>query len=686
VSTLRELIVSIDFDDIDTKKLLLVDSAIDEIEDELRKMGGQINDATAEFAAMGAVGEAALNNIRDEADDAKDEVDDLNDELGQTAIRLTTIGTLTGLVAAGFSGIVAAAAPLLVGIGALGASFAAAGAGAVAFGAVATSAIESVFDAAKEVEKLEEKIANADTAKERIAAQKELAALYADMSKEQRNALKELQEFKAFWGDFVKQFEPAIFEAFGNVLDNTEKLFKKLGPAIGVVADHIVYLTEEFGEALDSPEMKGFFDWLTINAGPALYNFAHIFGNVFMGVMNLLQAFSPIGEEVENWLLRITQRFEDWSASLGQSTGFQNFIEYAKENGPILAQTLSNIWDIAVDLVQAFAPLGSEILQSLQSITGYISENITPIIGDAAKVAADFVDTIQNNWPAIRETLIGLGAAFIAFKGIMLGMTIIETITGLMKAYRAITATTTIVQWGLNIAMSANPIGLVVAGIATLIGIGIILWRNWDKLKSKAIELWDSMGKWKIALLALTGPIGAVIAAGVGIYKNWDTIKQKVGSAISSIRGWIDGLVEKWKSFKNALANFKMPKIGLPKFLGGKGLIQADGSHATGLARVPWDGYIAELHKNEAILTATQANALRAAGILSDKGSKPQLNFDGQEIKRASYNKTNNTFAPNITIQINGVNGNEQSIAQAAAIAARKEIERFWRQMQLRQV
>jgi hypothetical protein len=41
------------------------------------------------------------------------------------------------------------------------------------------------------------------------------------------------------------------------------------------------------------------------------------------------------------------------------------------------------------------------------------------------------------------------------------------------------------------------------------------------------------------------------------------------------------------------------------------------GSHANGLSRVPFDGYIAELHEDEAVLTAPEANAYRSMGPLS---------------------------------------------------------------------
>ncbi|UTD54913.1 EF-hand domain-containing protein [Halomonas sp. MS1] len=45
------------------------------------------------------------------------------------------------------------------------------------------------------------------------------------------------------------------------------------------------------------------------------------------------------------------------------------------------------------------------------------------------------------------------------------------------------------------------------------------------------------------------------------------------------------------------------------------GANSVNGSHADGLARVPFDGYIAELHKDETVLTADQSDALRGLAI-----------------------------------------------------------------------
>jgi len=83
-----------------------------------------------------------------------------------------------------------------------------------------------------------------------------------------------------------------------------------------------------------------------------------------------------------------------------------------------------------------------------------------------------------------------------------------------------------------------SPIGLVVLAIIALIAIGVLLYKNWDKIKEKTVEIWDSVknyfsqlweqlktffgewGPWLIA--ALMGPLGILAKL---IYDNWDKIK-----------------------------------------------------------------------------------------------------------------------------------------------------------------
>lgn len=72
------------------------------------------------------------------------------------------------------------------------------------------------------------------------------------------------------------------------------------------------------------------------------------------------------------------------------------------------------------------------------------------------------------------------------------------------------TKAVTVAQWAWNAALSANPIGLVIAAIAVLIGLIVV-----------AINKFDS---WGSTMLLLLGPIGMVVSAVMMIKRHWDSI------------------------------------------------------------------------------------------------------------------------------------------------------------------
>jgi SLT domain-containing protein/phage-related protein len=341
----------------------------------------------------------------------------------QTAQRVGAVSGKFSLIANGLAGITAAAGPATVAVGALGASFAAAGAGAAAYGAVAASAINKVVEASEEVAKIEEKIAKADTAKERIAAQKELAAVYANMSAEQREALKNLQEFKSFWGGFVQSFEKPVFKAFATSLQIAKNGLNLLRPTIANVADVVVELTGEFNKALQGPAMKGFFEWLSTNAAESIYNFTHIFGNSFRGMMNLLQAFSPLGASMEEGLVALSRRFAEWSAGLSKSNAFQSFIDYAKQNGPTLLRIIGNVANVIKNLVVLLAPLGANVLDIVEGITGFaakLTSNVIPLISQVGSFILGTFQRVSSFWSENGSSIIsGLSKVFSGFMEII---------------------------------------------------------------------------------------------------------------------------------------------------------------------------------------------------------------------------------------------------------------------------
>jgi len=528
--------------------------------------------------------------------------------IAQTKQMQRTSNLLAGGVVGLGSTMTATSAVGVAAIGALGASFAAAGAGALAYGVVATSALTKIFDSADEVDKIQKKIDRADTIKERIKAQQELAALYKDMSTEQKGALTNLQEFKSFWGGFVKDFEKPIFKAFAEGLTAAQTVLTKLKPTISSVADTVVRLMQGFNGALGSSGAVQFFEWLETNASRSLTNFTMVAGNTIAGIGSLLQAFTPLGISMENSLVRLTQRFREWAASLSGTQAFKDFVAYVQTNGPTLWNTLTNIGTTIVNVAAALAPFGSIVLT--------VAENVSSFL---AKITSS------------KEALIGIGAAIVTFRAGLATLTIIQTINTLLAAYRAGTLLATAAQLGFNVALLANPIGLVIAAISALVGIGVVLYRNWDTVKAKTISLWNSMGVLRSVLTNLPGPFGQVISAGIRIMSNWDSIKSKAASVFGAVGRFIDGVVAKFHSFTSAVSSFKMPSFKMPSMAStkaGMGPSKKNKSSYHGESYVPRNGMMYRLHQGERVLTKKE-NRQFAKG----SGQSVVINMGGMTVR-----------------------------------------------------
>jgi len=187
----------------------------------------------------------------------------------------------------------------------------------------------------------------------------------------------------------------------------------------------------------------------------------------------------------------------------------------------------------------------------------------------------------------------------------------------------------------------------------------------WEKIKDFGKALWD-VGK---KMFMLFTPFGLIITIGKLVIENWDLIKAKfkelgsylynkildIGNFFVGLRDkavdiffkLIDKLKEVWETMKSTAASAfdfildyvakiwenikgffsnlgqKIKSLpGISWFFDDSGKKNAttervyfedtpviDGTHKTGLDYVPFDGYIAELHRGERVLTAEENNA-----------------------------------------------------------------------------
>lgn len=101
----------------------------------------------------------------------------------------------------------------------------------------------------------------------------------------------------------------------------------------------------------------------------------------------------------------------------------------------------------------------------------------------------------------------------------------------------------TAAQWLWNIAMDANPLGLIVLGIAAVIGIGVLLITHWNLVKQVAGDVWNGISN---------------------VFSNvWNGIK-------SIIKDGVNFIIDALNNFIRGIDNMKVPSW-VPE-VGGKGI------------------------------------------------------------------------------------------------------------------
>lgn len=175
----------------------------------------------------------------------------------------------------------------------------------------------------------------------------------------------------------------------------------------------------------------------------------------------------------------------------------------------ILSETLKQT---AIDLGMALMPAVQAIIPHLQNMV----ERISGLVAWFTSLSP----TTQNWIIMLLGVLAALGPV-LSIVGVA-----IKTISGLVGVVKTLA---TVFSF-----LATNPIGLVIAAVGALIAIGIVLWKNWDKIKDWFGELWGKI---------------------VGIF-NW--AKEQIAKIIDKILAPIQWVIDKVQSALDWLRKFSV--------------------------------------------------------------------------------------------------------------------------------
>lgn len=263
-----------------------------------------------------------------------------------------------------------------------------------------------------------------------------------------------------------------------------------------------------------------------------------------------------------------TDKLRDYRKSLENSAGasqtMADIIRSSLDNRIKVLQ--SSLTEVGFKFIEAFGDKLSNGLNNIIIATNKVSDFIErnkdlislgidqtiSFIGEAFRVAGEI---IQNTFGIIKtgiDTVIRfkevfgvLTGAFVAYKiailavntaqAIQVGLMALAPVLNFIKVMSSLAKTEGILataQLALNMAMNANPIALIVTGVAALVGLGVALYKNWDKVA----PVFEKVGR---AIMSfLLAPINLAIDAVKGLLN----LVSKIPGVEDKMKGPIDAL------------------------------------------------------------------------------------------------------------------------------------------------
>ena len=244
------------------------------------------------------------------------------------------------------------------------------------------------------------------------------------------------------------------------------------------------------------------------------------------------------------------------------SEGQEKVLKYGTESekAAMLAEVINqNVGNMNSTLAKT--PAGK--IQQLKNSFGDLWEGIGAALAPALSSVASFIST---KIVPVLERIVNFLVAHPIIAKIVVGITGLLAVGGpLLIFIGTLMSSIGIIVGGLTtvgplLAGMLGPIALVVGAIAGAIAIGVLLYKNWDKIKAKLLRTWMMIhvyakAKWNAIKTAVITPIKNAKDKVVGFFTNLksnisskiDSIKSKVGSTFNAIKSKITGPIQRAK-------------------------------------------------------------------------------------------------------------------------------------------
>ena len=251
-----------------------------------------------------------------------------------------------------------------------------------------------------------------------------------------------------------------------------------------------------------------------------------------------------IGEKLSDAVSTVKGVLDDWAKWFSDNQEpFDNF-------ATLLGEIVACLWHVLEPIADAAWNTFKDIIQGIsnmfQGFFQWVLDNQVGIVAALAGIVTAF---------AAYNIVQGIAAIINAFKSGQVAATAAQIAATIATNAQAAA------QWLLNAAMSANPIGLIVAAIVGLVAAFVVLWNKseafrdfwinlWDKIKSAFRKVVDWIKEnWQTMLTFLINPLAGIFKY---CYEHFEGFRNFVDKIVTSVKNFFSGL---WTKIKDGAAN-----------------------------------------------------------------------------------------------------------------------------------
>lgn len=191
-----------------------------------------------------------------------------------------------------------------------------------------------------------------------------------------------------------------------------------------------------------------------------------------------------------------------------------------------------NIKTILTAVWQGIKNVAIPIFQTIWGVIKTVFEAIGKIIDKIAPQFANLADQLANGnidtdkWVKVGEAIAKIIAVIVGVvAAVKTVIAVVRTVTSVVKGVSAV------------ISFVSSPVGLVILAIMALIAVGILLYKNWDKIKAFAIRIWTAIKDFFVNIFTSIGNFFTSIWEGISTFFSsvWNGIKETVSGAVSAV-------------------------------------------------------------------------------------------------------------------------------------------------------